>query len=77
MTDNVIGLPIVTKLDIDPDRVLREALGKCECVILLGYDKEGQEYFCSSVADGGSILWLLERFKKQLLEAADGEAWDA
>lgn len=66
---NVIELPVVTRLDLDPDRVLTKAVGKCELVVILGYDKEGEEYFASSVADGGTVLWLMERLKKKLLEA--------
>jgi hypothetical protein len=59
-------LDIVTRLDIPPDRVLEQAKGKLEGVVLLGYDKGG-EYFASSYADGGDVLWLLERCKLRLL----------
>jgi hypothetical protein len=71
-TGNVIDLPVITTLDRDPDRVLQKALGECESVVILGYDKDGGEYFASSIADGGTVLWLLERTKKKLLEVADG-----
>lgn len=36
--------------------------------MILGYDKDGQEFFSSTYADGGVVLWLMERLKKQLLE---------
>ena len=65
---HVVDLPVITRLDSDPDRVLTKALGHCESVVILGYDKQGDEYFASSLADGGEVLWLLERLKKQLLE---------
>ena len=71
---DVVDLPVITSLDLDPDRVLQKALGEVESVVILGYDKQGGEYFASSVADGGTVLWLLERMKKELLEAAD-ENW--
>lgn len=70
---NVIDLPVVTRLDLDPDRVLTKAIGECESVVILGYDKDGEEYFASSLADGGAVLWLLERLKKKLLGAGGGD----
>lgn len=68
---NIIRFPGITKLDMPADHVLESALGKLEGVVVLGYDKDGQEYFASSYADGGDMLWLLERAKKALLEMAD------
>jgi hypothetical protein len=64
---NVILFNGITKLDLDPDMVLENTKGKLESVILIGYDKEGKEYFASTYADGGDILWLLERMKLCLL----------
>ena len=70
--DNVVMLGNVTRLDIPPERVLQAALDKgLKSVVVLGYDEEGEEYFCSSVADGGTVIWLMERAKKQLLEIGD------
>ncbi len=58
-----------TKLDLPPDRVLESVIGKgLEGIVILGYDKDGKEFFSSTYADGGTVLWLLERLKKQLLE---------
>ena len=65
---NVIPMNGITKLDLPVDRVLDSAKGELEGVILIGYDKEGGEYFASTYADGGEILWLIERLKKRLLE---------
>jgi hypothetical protein len=64
---NVILFNGITKLDLDPDIVLESSKGKLEGVILIGYDKEGEEYFVSTYADGGDVLWLLERMKLRLL----------
>ena len=63
----VIPLNNITHLDLPPDRILENAIGKMDSVVLLGYDKEGTEYFASSIADGGDVLWLLERCKQDLL----------
>ena len=68
---NVILLNNVTRLDLPPDRVLEAALGKLEGVIVIGYAKDGSEYFTSSYADGGDALWLIERFKMALLTVGD------
>ena len=34
----------------------------------MGYTKEGDIYFSSSYADGGTVLWLMEICKKMLLD---------
>lgn len=68
---NVVIFPGITTLDLDPDRVLESALGKLDGVVVVGFDKDGQEYFASSYADGGDVLWLFERAKKKLLEMPD------
>lgn len=65
---NVIRFPGVTRLDIDPDRVLQEAIGNLEGVVIAGCDKDGNHWFASSYADGGETLWLLEALKKRLME---------
>jgi hypothetical protein len=73
MSNNVIDLPVVTTLNLDPDRVLNKAIGELKEVIIVGYDKDGKEYFSSSVADGGDVIWLLERMKLKLLRTADDQ----
>ena len=57
----------LTKLDIPVDRILEGAKGKLDSVVILGYDEAGEEYFASSIADGGEVLWLLERCKQELM----------
>lgn len=72
MTAEIIEPDFVTRLDVPAERVLRKAL---ECgldnVVIAGYDKDGEEYFAASIADGGTVLWLVERLKRQLLEIPD------
>lgn len=64
----------VTRLDMPADRILEKAL-KCDCalasVVIMGYDEAGEEYFASSIADGGTVLWLMERLKKKLLDVPE------
>lgn len=67
---NVIPLGGITRLDLPVDRVLEAAKEQLDSVVILGYDKEGKQYFASTFADGGEVIWLLEMCKKQLLEVA-------
>ena len=67
----VVPLGCVTRLDLDPDQVLEGAKGKLEGVVIIGYDNEGNEFFSSTYADGGTVLWLLESCKKALFNAAE------
>lgn len=65
--NNVVVLDCVTRLNLPPDRVLKAAQGELESVTVLGWDKDGKMYFASTQADGGDVLWLLEKAKKALL----------
>lgn len=69
----LVFLPVLTKHDIPADRCLEEALGKLEGVAIMGYDKDGKEYFASSYADGGTLLWLMERMKIRLFNMDEGK----
>lgn len=69
---NVVVLPVVTRLDLPPERILSAAIGaELKSVVVVGYDKDGEEYFASSLADGGDVVWLMERAKLKLLKMAD------
>lgn len=72
MSDKVVELNCVTTLDIPPERTLNGALSaNLQGVVVLGYDADGDEYFASSYADGGNVLWLLERCKLRLMRGGD------
>lgn len=64
---DVVRLPVITKLDLEPAAVLEGLKGKLEGFVLCGYDKDGNEFFSSTYADGGETLWLMERMKLVLL----------
>lgn len=68
---NIIPFRGITRLDLDPDMVLENTKGKLEGLVICGYDKDGDEYFASTYADGGDVLWLLERMKLRLLTVTD------
>jgi coenzyme F420-reducing hydrogenase delta subunit len=65
----VVPLGCVTYLDLPPDRILDAAKEHgMDGVIVIGFDLDGNQYFASSYADGGTALWLLEKCKAALLE---------
>lgn len=65
---DVIDIGCITYLDMPADRILEKAMGSLDSVVIMGYDKEGEEVFASSIANGGSVLWLLEQCKLKLLK---------
>lgn len=71
MTSNLRLFPGITTKDHDPDVMLRLAQGQLDEVVIVGFDKNGELFFSSNVADGGSVLWLLEKAKKMLMELGD------
>lgn len=72
MSDNVVIGSFVTRLDVPVERVLSQAAdADLESVVILGYGRDGTEYFNSSVADGGTVVWLMERAKLQLLRTGE------
>lgn len=72
MTDNVIPLGNVTSLDQPPERILDEAKEYAAGgVVIMALDEHGNAHFGSSIADGGTVIWLAELLKRELLKAAD------
>lgn len=71
MTAKVIPFNGITRLDLPPDRILEAAAGRLEGVVVIGFDHEGELYAASSYADGGTVLWLLEQCKRNLLKAVE------
>ena len=68
--NNVVILPVVTRLNIPPDRVLNDALAAgLDGAVVIGQREDGSYYFSSSIADGGDVLWLLEWAKVALMRA--------
>lgn len=69
MSAEIITLGMETTLDIPTDRVLEAAVGKLSTVLVLGYESEtGEPYFAGSTADRAEAIFLVERFKKFLLD---------
>lgn len=53
----------------NPDNVLEQAVGRYRSVMILGWDKDGYMdcRATSDMSDGGEVLWLIEKFKNNLL----------
>jgi len=67
--DNVLLFNGVTTLDFPAELMLKKAMdADLESVVILGYRKDGEGFYASSIADGGTVLWLLENCKKALLD---------
>ena len=64
----IIPIGGVTKLDLPVDRILENAKGQMEGIVLIGFDNDGELYAASSYADGGTIMWLLEMCKQKMLD---------
>jgi hypothetical protein len=74
---NVVRLDVVTRLDLQPDDVLTEAIGQYPGgVFIAGYDDDGHVQIASSIADGGTILWMMEVAKMRLMAIAGEVATD-
>ena len=69
----IIPFTGVTQLDLDPDVILENLKGKVQGFVLMGWGADGEEFFSSTYADGGTVLWLIERCKKRLLESPEAE----
>lgn len=68
---NVVILPVISRLDLDPEILLDAARGELANVIIIGFTHDGDEYFASSQGDGAQVLWQLERAKHKLLNVVD------
>jgi len=72
MTAEVVYPGFITKLDIPPGRILAKASeAELESAVVVGFDKNGDFYFASSLAAGPEVLWLLKLAEKKLLEVGD------
>lgn len=74
LPDNVVLLGGVTSHDLPVNRILQAAHdADLETVLILGYKKDGSEYFAASTADGAENIWLMERAKHNMMKICDGD----
>lgn len=62
MSENVVELNCITRLDLPAEKVLQKAIDLgLDQVVIVGFTADGDEYFASSVADGGTAMYHLQR----------------
>lgn len=71
MGDNVTPFSGVTRLDMAPDTILGAASGQLESCVVVGFTKDGEFYFASSLADAAEAIFLFERAKYRLMQTVD------
>lgn len=73
----VVDLPVITRLDLNPERVLEKALeahreGKLAGLVIVGFEEDDRGlYFASSISDAGTVGWLMDRAKWKLMQITD------
>lgn len=68
--ENVINLYEYTTDEVPPNDVLMGAInGQLDIVVVIGYDKDGGEYFASSTGNHEATNWLLDVGKMRLMKA--------
>jgi hypothetical protein len=69
---NIVELGCITRLDIPVEKILRKALDRdLESVVVVGVTKDGDEFFASSMPDGGTAIYWLQRGIWNLNKTAD------
>ena len=69
----VIIAPVITKLNIPADRILQAAIGEMDECVIIGTDKDGNDYFASNRSDAGTVIYHCERAKHRLMQIIDGK----
>lgn len=64
----VVAFRAPSRHDLDPDTILETNKGTFKHLVLLGYDRDDDFIFASTVADGGDVVWMLELAKLKLFK---------
>lgn len=69
---NVVIAPIITRLPTPPRRVLHAAMQQdLASVAVCGLTADGEEWFASSDADAGDVIYKLRRMEHALMRIVD------
>ena len=60
-----------TRLELPPDQILEDAIGKLEKVLIVGYDKEDKLYATASCVSIAEAVFMLEKIKCQLMAVGE------
>lgn len=66
----VVELDVITTLPVPVSRIIKNIPVDMQRILVLGITADGEEYFASSEADGGTSIWDMERAKLKLLRLA-------
>lgn len=64
---NVIKGHFLTRLDIDPDKVLKGAEGQLKFAMVIGIDQDDCDYLAASTSDKTKLIMALETIKFKLM----------
>ncbi len=65
---NIIQFTGDSRLDIEADKVIESSLGQgINQVLIIGYTDNGEDYTASSTSDVKELLFMIEKFKFELM----------
>ncbi len=65
---NIIQFTGDSRLDIEADKVIESSLGQgINQVLIIGYTDNGEDYMASSTSDVKELLFMIEKFKFELM----------
>jgi len=65
---DIIDLPVITKLDINPNKVVEGLSGtEFSHILVLGWDSDDEFFIASNTGKKGENLLLIEEFKLRLI----------
>jgi hypothetical protein len=72
MSADIVDFTGHSRLDHPPEKILSWAQeADLESVVVVGYTKDGDEYFASSKADAAQVVWHLQRAIWRLNKVCD------
>lgn len=75
--ENVVNLYEYTNDEVPPNDVLMGVINaQMDVVVVIGYTKEGGEYFASSTGNHETTNWLLDVAKMRLMKTYDAPEED-
>ncbi|MBT6049346.1 MAG: hypothetical protein HOG49_21330 [Candidatus Scalindua sp.] len=71
--ENIVSFTGKTRHDIPADKILERAIGKLDRVVIMGYDRDGEEYLAASMGDRTEVNWIIDRLKYLLISGKVNE----
>lgn len=72
LADNIVLFPGISPNDYGANLMLEAATNAdLDSVVIIGWNKDGEMFFSSSMGNGPECLWLIEKAKQSLLKAGE------